>query len=153
MSRVDLTPMSFKRQIRQEALDEWNGRYVGGTSTSVTKVYFPDAIAAHRIVRKMRLDPTLVQIMTGHGGFSSYLHRFKCKESPSCICNDEVEETVLHIVTECPVYGRQRFDAESELGVEITESTIREIIKHKCGREKFVKFYKQVILSVVNKNK
>ncbi|XP_026331400.1 uncharacterized protein LOC113238780 [Hyposmocoma kahamanoa] len=118
----DKCPVSFvKRQIRKDSLDEWNRRYVGGETASTTKVFFPDAIAANRVIRKMDLDPLTVQLMTGHGGFSSYLYRFKCRESPSCQCSDETEENVLHLVVECPIYARNRFDAEAEIGREINE--------------------------------
>ncbi|XP_026315787.1 uncharacterized protein LOC113227125 [Hyposmocoma kahamanoa] len=94
----DRCPVSFiKRQIRLDSLDEWNRRYVEGTTASTTKIFFPDAISAYGLLRKVELDPLLVQLMTGHGGFSSYLYRFKCKESPSCECNEEVEESVMHV--------------------------------------------------------
>ncbi|GBP05735.1 hypothetical protein EVAR_91927_1 [Eumeta japonica] len=29
----------------------------------------------------------LAQTLTGHGGFSQYLHRFKLKDSPYCACD------------------------------------------------------------------
>lgn len=79
-------------------------------STDSTKVFFPDAIQAFKIIRKTELSPVLVQLMTGHGGFSSYLNRFKLKESPSCECNSETEGSVLHVLVECTRYGKNRLD-------------------------------------------
>lgn len=91
--------------------------------------------------------------MTGHGGFSSYLYRFKCKESPSCVCDPQVEESALHIITECPVYGMQRFETESEIGTEINKNNLYKIIENKESRYIFIEFCKKIASKVVYKNK
>ncbi|XP_063370300.1 uncharacterized protein LOC134658545 [Cydia amplana] len=85
----DLCPISYvKRSIRMTTLDEWNRRYTTGCTASITKLFFPDAIAAYRTIRKINIDSVTTQIFTGHGGFSEYLNRFKCKDNPSCICGN-----------------------------------------------------------------
>ncbi|XP_013165040.1 PREDICTED: uncharacterized protein LOC106115905, partial [Papilio xuthus] len=107
----DKCPVSFvKRQIRKDSLDEWNRRYMEGTTASTTKIFFPNAIEAYKIVRKIEMEATMVQVFTGHGGFSKYLHRFKCKEDPSCSCESGTEQDVLHLIVDCPIYNRQRHD-------------------------------------------
>ncbi|XP_037302623.1 uncharacterized protein LOC119193021 [Manduca sexta] len=79
-------PVSFvKREIRRDSIGEWSRRYADGETASTTKLFFPDAAEAHRVVRKIDPDPVLTQVFTGHGGFSDYLYRFKCKESPACL--------------------------------------------------------------------
>ncbi|CAH2210239.1 jg22693, partial [Pararge aegeria aegeria] len=53
----DQCPVSFvKRQIRKESLEEWNRRYMAGETAGITKVFFPDAVRAYEIVRK--IEPT-----------------------------------------------------------------------------------------------
>ncbi|XP_063374284.1 uncharacterized protein LOC134661981 [Cydia amplana] len=84
----DQCPVSFvKRSIRTSTLDEWNRRYKSGETASITKLFFPDAVKAYRMTKKFTPTNLKTQLMTGHGGFSEYLNRFKCKESPSCICD------------------------------------------------------------------
>ncbi|GBP96368.1 hypothetical protein EVAR_65698_1 [Eumeta japonica] len=63
----DKFPLSYaKRVIRAASLEEWQERYAeGGTE-----------MTSH-----------LAQTLTGHGGFSQYLHRFKLKDSPYCACD------------------------------------------------------------------
>ncbi|XP_037298300.1 uncharacterized protein LOC119190439 [Manduca sexta] len=102
-AHYDKCPVSFvKRQIRQESIDELSRRYADGETASVTKLFFPDAVEAHRVVRRIVLDSELTQVFTGHGGFSEYLHRFKCKESPACLCDPDVQETVLRkLIAKC----------------------------------------------------
>ncbi|XP_060806495.1 uncharacterized protein LOC132903133 [Amyelois transitella] len=72
----DLCPVSFvKRQIRDQSLREWNGRYVNGEAAATTKVFLPDAIAAYKIVKDLGPKAVLTQVLTGHGGFSEYLYK------------------------------------------------------------------------------
>ncbi|GBP24088.1 hypothetical protein EVAR_27311_1 [Eumeta japonica] len=44
----------------------------------------------------------LAQVLTGHGIITSYLHRLRLKDNPDCHFDAEVEETVWHILFECP---------------------------------------------------
>ncbi|XP_037302816.1 uncharacterized protein LOC119193328 [Manduca sexta] len=113
-AHYDKCPVSFvKRQIRKDSIDEWSRRYADGETASVTKLFFPDAVEAHRVVRRIALDATLTQVFTGHGGFSEYLHRFKCKGSPACQCDPDVQETVPHLLLECPIHAVDRYNLEN----------------------------------------
>lgn len=76
--------------------------------SGVTKYFVPEAVAAYRIVRQFEQTQILTQILTGQDGLSEYLHRFKCKESPSCIFDPEVNETVLHIIAEYLAFSLER---------------------------------------------
>ncbi|XP_045541155.1 uncharacterized protein LOC123722714 [Papilio machaon] len=106
-------PVSFvKRQIRQEPVDEWNQRYQEGETARVTKVLFPNVSSAHGIIKSIQMDYLTVQVLTGHGGFSEYLYRFKCKENPSCACDDMTNKEILHLVTDCPIFTRERYEIE-----------------------------------------
>lgn len=150
----DRCPVSFiKRQIRLESIGEWNHRYLEGNTASNTKVFFPNAITAYNIVHKIDLDPVIVQTITGHGGFSEYLFRFKCKESPVCPCDSETNETALHVITECPIYGKERDCAEMRMGVKINKETIKILLNKSKSRDHFITFCKKITRIVNNKNK
>ncbi|CAK1585006.1 unnamed protein product [Parnassius mnemosyne] len=140
-------------EIRLSSLDEWNQRYKEGETASNTKIFFPDAIEAYHIIRKLDIDPEIVQVITGHGGFSEYLYRFKCKESPACACDPEREETIMHLLTECPIYSRQRIDLELEIGIKISKDNVHKIISNKHVSNKFLKYCKNIAHKVKNKNK
>lgn len=43
--------------------------------------------------------------MTGHGTFAECLHRFQLKTNPSCMCDIEIAQTVVHLITATPVYA------------------------------------------------
>ena len=52
----------------------------------------------------------LTQVLTGHGCFRRYLHRFGHARSPACPECEGVEETAEHVVFDCPRYERPRYD-------------------------------------------
>ncbi|KAJ2937354.1 hypothetical protein O0L34_g19238 [Tuta absoluta] len=126
----DQCPISFiKRTIRQDTLQNWNIRYNEKETASTTKAFFPDIIVAHKIMRKIKLSPSITQTLTGHGGFGQYLHRFKCKDDPSCICDPAEEESSLHLIVDCPRYGQRRMDLEHMLDMKVTKSNLTEQLK------------------------
>ncbi|KAJ8703856.1 hypothetical protein PYW07_004227 [Mythimna separata] len=150
----DKCPVSFvKGQIRRGSLDEWNRRYRSGVTAGTTKVFFPDAIEGYHIVRKIPLDSIITQMLTGHGGFSEYLVKFKCKEDPSCACAPGVDESALHILLDCPIFGRARYDSEQEIGQKITKNTVQEIMRNNKKRTKFLEYTRKIAEVVIKKNK
>lgn len=150
----NMCPVSFaKRNIRLETIELWNQRYVAGETASVTKVFFPDARVAYGIIRKMGINRLTTQIMTGHGGFSSYLYRFKCKDNPSCVCEPGIEESVKHLITECPQFARERFKLEQELGEEVKVDKIAHIMIAKKDRQKLICFCNKIVEIVNKRNK
>ncbi|CAH2108360.1 unnamed protein product [Euphydryas editha] len=56
-------------------------RHNSPETSSVTKIYSPDAKTACKLTRKATSTPVNIQILTGHGGFAAYLHRFHLKVS------------------------------------------------------------------------
>lgn len=150
----DKCPVSYiKRQIRIDTIDEWNRRYQTSDTAKITRFFFPDIVGSYKITRNLHIDSTMTQIMTGHGGFSEYLYRFKLKESPSCVCEPSKEETPIHIIIECPVYGIHRYAIEQEIGHEININNLSLIIKDKNKSEKFIKYCIEICKKVINKNK
>lgn len=150
----DACPVSFvKRQIRTKTLDEWNRRYKMSDRASTTKIFFPDALIAYKVIKTIKTTGVLTQVMTGHGGFSEYLHRFGCKEDPSCICEPGVEETVQHVLLECPLYGLQRYETEMKLDITLNINNISEIIFNKDKRNIFINFCTNIAEKIIKRNK
>ncbi|XP_045781588.1 uncharacterized protein LOC123878461 [Maniola jurtina] len=133
----------IRRSIRMRSLEKWNDRYRTGETAGVTKIFFPDAVAAYRIIGKMEVDGLVTQVLTGHGGFSEYLHRFKCKESPSCVCDPGVSESVLHLLIDCPVHMYERMKLEQEIKIKLSTRNIAEIICDTKKRATVLKYCKR----------
>lgn len=150
----DKCPVSYaKRVIRNRSIMIWDDRYTRGETASVTKLFFPSAGDAYRLVRKIKPIGYLTQILTGHGGFAQYLHRFKCRENPSCACDPAVEQTVPHLLVECPIYNRLRYDFENSVNEEIAVDKLKEFISRVDIREKFILYCENICNKVVNSNK
>ncbi|GBP72815.1 hypothetical protein EVAR_40316_1 [Eumeta japonica] len=82
----------------------------------------------------------LAQTLTGHGGFSQYLHRFKLKDSPYCACDPAKIQDVLHVLEECPMFLRERVALETEIGVIVGRGEFPAIIEDDRKREKFLSY-------------
>ncbi|KOB69002.1 Non-LTR retrotransposon CATS [Operophtera brumata] len=98
-----MVPISYvKERIREETIQRWQAQYDASATGSVTKVFLPYVRTVKKIVNDGGITPTHIQILTRHGGFASYLHRFKLKDSPSFVCDPNCEETVWHLLRDCP---------------------------------------------------
>jgi hypothetical protein len=55
----------------------------------------------------LNLSPNVTTNMTGHGNIRSYLHRFKIKGSPECLCNHGIQR-VDRLIFECKRLKNER---------------------------------------------
>lgn len=147
----DLYPVSFvRRQIRMETLGEWDRRYREEETASTTKLFFPSAVEAYRTIKKIKITNELTQALTGHGGFSAYLARFKCKESPSCSCDPGEDESILHLLAGCPIFAKERYDLEQETDLKLTQENLQYLMTDKKYRETFISYIIRIV-KIVNK--
>ncbi|XP_050670435.1 uncharacterized protein LOC126969152 [Leptidea sinapis] len=148
----DGVPIStLRRKIRAKTLEVWQERYTTGQTASVTKAFLPDVVASYKLVREDPFSALMAQIITGHGGFSAYLHRFGLKDSPVCICDGRTDESALHLVLECPRFGRWRCDLEVESGMAVTEANLPALMV-KPWRNALVKFCIKILADVLPRN-
>ncbi|XP_049866283.1 uncharacterized protein LOC126366981 [Pectinophora gossypiella] len=149
----DMYPVSFvKRFIRMDTLDEWNRRYSTGHTASTTKLFFPSAVEAYKTVRKLSITKELTQALTGHGGFSEYLTRFKCKDNPACACDPSVAENVSHLLLNCPIHGQDRFNVEQRTGLKMEAGNLEILLSSKKYRDIFVNYVIKIVRHANNRN-
>lgn len=147
-------PVSYvRRKIREGTIRQWQTRYESSSTGAVTKVFFPDVLAAKRTLREAVLTPIHVQVLTGHGGFSAYLHRFHLKDSPSCVCDPSCEETVWHLLFECPRFSHDRMELEVKLETQLSQSTLQTIMERPATRNPFLAFASKVAVVAAGANK
>lgn len=139
-------PISYvRRQIREATVQKWQARYEESTTGMVTKAFLPTVSMARRVLKDVKLTPIHVQAMTGHGGFAAYLYKFKIKDSPSCICDPDKEETIWHLLFECPRFGRERLNLEIKIQNELAKSTVPNIMDQSSSRKPFLDFVTKVV--------
>ncbi|XP_046976642.1 uncharacterized protein LOC124542800 [Vanessa cardui] len=84
-------PLSYVRnKIREESIARWQDRYNSASQGAVTRTFLPNIRQAYSLVRGTKLNQTHIQILTEHGGFGEYLHRFGLKDSPGCECDPDI---------------------------------------------------------------
>ncbi|GBP93905.1 hypothetical protein EVAR_90905_1 [Eumeta japonica] len=103
-ANYDKFPLSYaKKVIKAVILEEWQERYAEVSTGEIAKCFFPRVEQAYRVLRKIEMTSQMAQTPTGHGGFAQYLHRFKLKDSPYCVCDPAKIQDVLHVLEECPM--------------------------------------------------
>lgn len=87
-----------------------------------------------------------------HCGFSEYLTRFECKQSPSSKCDTDLEDNVPHILTECPVFSKMKYDTRQALNVKIVVRDLHSTMKYN-QRNRFLSYCTEIVKIVNKRNK
>jgi len=93
------------RQLEEESARKWQRSWNQTTKGSMTKEYFPDIEG--RLKMKLKLTGNLTTILTGHGNFKAYLHRFYISSEQTCPCG-EGDQTTDHIIYDCARLKEER---------------------------------------------
>ena len=149
----DECPISYiKRKAREATVETWNNRYVQSEKGKTTKVYLPTVTDAYRVLKSVKLTPTLTQALTGHGGYGEYLAKYKLKDSAECECDSQKRETIIHLLTDCPILSRARMETEQKMNTTISEEKIKDIVKNKKHCALFMDFCIYVTTYSLRKN-
>ncbi|KAM8702435.1 hypothetical protein ACLKA7_001766 [Drosophila subpalustris] len=99
---------STNRIVRDATISQWQISWDSA----------PNGRWTYRLIKELRpwlrrrhgqLNFYLSQLLTGHGCFKSYLHRFKHAEDPFCDhCGHGIIEDAEHSIFLCPLFGRER---------------------------------------------
>lgn len=152
-SFYDRFPLSFaKSSIRTVSINKWQQIYDASQTGSTTKLFFKNISLAYNIIKNIRLDNYISQILTGHGGFKSYLFRFNLSDSPFCSCGEDVPQSVQHLLLECVRFVRLRYDCESRMDTDLNLNTLEQIVSDKMCRPVFLSFAKTLLRIVGREN-
>lgn len=104
-----------RRNRKAEAAEvrkKWKERWESGSTGTWTKEVITDL--DRWLDRKHgHVDYYTTQMMTGHGAFGAYLHRFKKRPSPHCeYCPQRPVDDVTHTLVECPRWDEYRRDTD-----------------------------------------
>lgn len=108
----NLCPISYiKKLAKEHYMQEWNERWVNSDKGILTKeLYFPTVYDRNKC-KVITPNFVLTQFLTGHGKFGEYLNRFHIKDDATCICGEESQD-VKHVLYDCPVFCRERYELE-----------------------------------------
>ncbi|XP_023236485.1 uncharacterized protein LOC111635686 [Centruroides sculpturatus] len=102
MCLYSLTPASFiKHLLRTDAINTWQERWNNCHEGRITWKFFPN-VPTTKPTFNGHDTHLFTEFLTGHGRFSSYLHRFGHSDSDQCIhCG--VPDGVQHYIFHCPM--------------------------------------------------
>lgn len=127
-------------------------RYVNSETAAPTKLFLPGTTDAYQLIKKIKLGPTLVEALTGHGGFGHYLYQFKCKDSPACICDPAAEESITHLMLDCPKYDRKRLELQIQLELQLCKNNLPGILKSE-QRDLLINLLEYITVDVKHRTK
>ncbi|GBP97789.1 hypothetical protein EVAR_90922_1 [Eumeta japonica] len=73
--------------------------------------------------------------------------RFKLKDSPYCACAPDKVQDVLHVLEECPIFGRERAETEAGTGVVVARHGFPALLDDETNRKTFLEFCERVTRS------
>nr|XP_041632428.1 uncharacterized protein LOC121502779 [Drosophila kikkawai] len=118
------TGNSGSRTQRSTTVARWQARWDNASTGRWTHRLIPDLDQwIHR--RHGQVDFYTTQLITGHGCFKAYLHRFKHEADPSCdYCGGASVADAEHAFFECPLFRAEREAAEATTNRRLTPETI-----------------------------
>lgn len=123
--------------------NEWDRRWRCSSKGANTRRFFP-TVETRIQAGWMKPNYRLTQFLSGHGDFLSYLHKFKRKDSPICLCGEE-EETVEHVVLRCNRFAAPRIRMYREICN--FDPDVKELVKtenNTTAFERFIKSWKEI---------
>ncbi|XP_070144861.1 uncharacterized protein [Drosophila kikkawai] len=120
------TGNSGSRTQRSDTIARWQVRWNNASTGRWTHRLIPDLVPWIQR-RTGQLDFHTTQIITGHGCFKAYLHRFKHEANPYCdYCGSAVIEDAEHVFFACPLFSAERAALEAATNRRLTpENLIR----------------------------
>ena len=76
--------------------------------------------------RHGELNYYLTQVLTGHGCYRKYLHKFNCEDAPDCPTGAGVEDDAEHTFFGCPRFSASRDIVEDQLNTRLTPENLVE---------------------------
>jgi hypothetical protein len=98
----------------------------------------------------INITPNFTTIVAGHGNISSYLHRFKIIDTPTCAC-DSSDQTTDHMLYECALINKERDGLISTVGkTDVWPIGKKHLIRKHY--QPFVKFINKISLDKLTNN-
>lgn len=88
----------------------------------------------------------LTQILTGHGAFNAYLHKFKVSDSAECIyCG--LSDTAQHTFFECDRWRVDRIETEKDVGILTPGNLVNKMLENQQAWEKINQLATKILLT------
>ena len=142
-----------RKRERQKNLQRWQAQWDSSETGRWTHQLIPNIA---EWVNRKHGDHSyyLTQMLTGHGCFREYLHKYKHEDSPECTICHELEEDARHVFFACPRFDSQRRKLESILDATISpENLVQQMLTSKLAWSATTEFARNVIVELRKEEK
>ena len=134
-------PISYvKIMARKVAINKWNDRYLSLTTGATTKMFFPTINDVLKFNKATTISFELTQLLTGHAFTMAHAKRFNLSEHDKCKCDNIRQQTITHIVLDCPLFNDIRPFTPNSASDCDRLSIMRKLICDNSTRETMVDF-------------
>ena len=135
-----------KQQERARSIREWQQRWERSLSGRWTYTLIP-RVEEWLKRRYGEIDFFLTQILTNHGCFLEYLHRFKLADSPFCPTCPNEPENAEHVTFHCVRFSEHRQALEQTLGHRLTAAGLTSDMCESSNNWDAVKSYAAYVIT------
>ena len=107
--------VNLRTVVRTESIKRWQQRWDASSKGRWTYRLIPQ-IDTWNNRHHGEVNYYITQMLSGHGCFRAYLHRFKHEDSPECPTCPGINEDAEHVFFVCPRFNAARRDWEIKLG-------------------------------------
>ncbi|XP_067137532.1 uncharacterized protein [Centruroides vittatus] len=107
----EASDIAIKTTIHSTAIQLWQREWEDGHSRRATYQYFPN-ISSRLQNKNFCANFHNTQLLTDHGNFRQYLHRFGLREHPYCDCDDISLQNATHLIFDCTKHDNHRINLE-----------------------------------------
>lgn len=125
---ISLSTSAVADLLKKHSLDKFKGRWddVEGCKLAKELLQYPDSETAKKFMTMNRQNlRTATGILTGHCHLRKHLHRMGLSDTPLCRGCEQEDETVEHILCECPTLSQIRYFLFGEY--RLTQANMREL--------------------------
>ena len=148
-------PLSHaKRFIRTELHREWEHEYVSSERAPITRGWFPtlEDIQKYKLVSDGLTFET-TQFLSGHAFNREYLHRFKISLTDVCPCDQNVVQSIDHLLKDCPRYHSERSFYHGLCSEQrVSPFTLKDVTRHRHLTTAFNDFITSIVRSLKSFN-
>ncbi|XP_015120763.1 uncharacterized protein LOC107043693 [Diachasma alloeum] len=120
-----ITTEELASEERRNSLNRWQEKWTNSTKGRWTYRLIPH-VAAWVSRTHGEVNYYLCQMLSRHGCFREYLHKFKHEDSSECPTCTGVNENAEHVFFNCPEFSDMRNTWESELGRRVSPEDLVE---------------------------
>lgn len=148
-----LVPISFVKHIHKQHLHEASIELYTKTSPHIRNL-LPNYKSLTEYLNKIKPHFAITQNLTNHGYHKEYLHRFHITSDSICPCDNLTEQSLKHLIEECPRFCNTRLSHEIVATNLINNLyNLTEILKYNSTIDSYHKHITYIVKNLKNFNK